>query len=100
MPKLSDVTRGRVLFGGDYNPEQWPEETWHEDVRLMRDAGVNSVTMGVFSWAKLEPRPGERCGGLPATGTTTVGPSTSPPARRRPTATAGAAGSSSPARTT
>jgi beta-galactosidase len=60
MPDLSDATRGRLLFGGDYNPEQWPEETWHDDVRLMKDAGVNSVTLGVFSWAKLEPRPGER----------------------------------------
>ncbi|KMS68255.1 beta-galactosidase [Streptomyces leeuwenhoekii] len=60
MPNLSDATRGRLLYGGDYNPEQWPEETWHEDVRLMKDAGVNSVTLGVFSWSKLEPRPGER----------------------------------------
>ncbi|MFH9982209.1 beta-galactosidase [Streptomyces sp. NPDC017179] len=50
----------RILFGGDYNPEQWPEETWHEDVRLMKDAGVTSVTLGVFSWSKLEPRPGAR----------------------------------------
>ncbi|MFJ8086148.1 beta-galactosidase [Streptomyces sp. NPDC096205] len=57
---LATATRGRLLFGGDYNPEQWPEETWHEDVRLMKDAGVNSVTLGVFSWAKLEPQPGER----------------------------------------
>ncbi|MFJ3984242.1 beta-galactosidase [Streptomyces fungicidicus] len=60
MPRLSDVTRGRLLYGGDYNPEQWPEEVWHEDVRLMKEAGVNSVTLGVFSWSKLEPRPGER----------------------------------------
>ncbi|MEU4875216.1 beta-galactosidase [Streptomyces sp. NPDC021608] len=59
-PGLADVTRGRILFGGDYNPEQWPEETWHEDVRLMREAGVNSVTLGVFSWARLEPEPGAR----------------------------------------
>ncbi|MFJ7074399.1 beta-galactosidase [Streptomyces sp. NPDC098781] len=59
-PALSDATRGRLLFGGDHNPEQWPEETWHEDVRLMKEAGVNSVTLGVFSWAKLEPRPGAR----------------------------------------
>ncbi|MFD9043069.1 beta-galactosidase [Streptomyces bottropensis] len=59
-PSLADATRGRVLFGGDYNPEQWPEETWHEDVRLMREAGVTTVTLGVFSWAKLEPRPGAR----------------------------------------
>ncbi|MET7985907.1 beta-galactosidase [Streptomyces sp. NPDC005281] len=59
-PGLRDATRGRILFGGDYNPEQWPEETWHEDVRLMKEAGVNSVTLGVFSWAMLEPRPGAR----------------------------------------
>ncbi|MEU1295923.1 beta-galactosidase [Streptomyces sp. NPDC005840] len=59
-PGLGAVTRGRILFGGDYNPEQWPEETWHDDVRLMRDAGVNSVTVGVFSWSRLEPRPGAR----------------------------------------
>ncbi|MFF1277393.1 beta-galactosidase [Streptomyces marokkonensis] len=59
-PTLADATRGRILYGGDYNPEQWPEEVWHEDVRLMKQAGVNSVTLGVFSWAKLEPRPGER----------------------------------------
>ena len=49
----------RLLYGGDYNPEQWPEEVWTEDVRLMREAGVNLVSLGIFSWAKLEPRPGE-----------------------------------------
>ncbi len=58
MPRLSDVTRGRLIYGGDYNPEQWPEEVWHEDVALMREAGVNLVTVGVFSWGKLEPAPG------------------------------------------
>lgn len=60
MPNLHDATRGRVLFGGDYNPEQWPEEVWAQDARLMEEAGVNSVTLGVFSWAKIEPRPGAR----------------------------------------
>ncbi|MFC9248765.1 beta-galactosidase [Streptomyces sp. NPDC057136] len=60
MPSLRDATRGRILFGGDYNPEQWPEEVWAEDARLMREAGVNSVTLGVFSWATIEPRPGAR----------------------------------------
>ncbi len=58
MPELSDVTRGRLLYGGDYNPEQWPEEVWFEDVALMREAGVNLVTVGVFSWGRLEPSPG------------------------------------------
>lgn len=60
MPSLHDATRGRVLFGGDYNPEQWPEEVWADDVRLMKEAGVTSVTLGVFSWAMIEPRPGAR----------------------------------------
>ncbi|OLE27022.1 MAG: beta-galactosidase [Catenulispora sp. 13_1_20CM_3_70_7] len=60
MPSLDDATRGRVLFGGDYNPEQWPREVWDEDVRLMREAGVNLATVGVFSWALLEPTPAER----------------------------------------
>jgi beta-galactosidase len=41
-------------FGGDYNPEQWPPEVWEEDMRLMADAGVNVVTLGVFSWGALE----------------------------------------------
>jgi beta-galactosidase len=48
-----------MIYGGDYNPEQWPEEVWDEDVRLMREVGVNLVSLGIFSWAKLEPHPGE-----------------------------------------
>jgi beta-galactosidase len=49
----------RIHFGGDYNPEQWPEEVWAEDARLMKEAGVTMVTAGIFSWAKVEPRPGD-----------------------------------------
>ncbi len=49
----------RVAFGGDYNPEQWPREVWDEDMRLMREAGVSFVTLGVFSWSWLEPTKGE-----------------------------------------
>ena len=45
-------------FGGDWNPEQWPSSVWDEDLRLMREAHVNLVTLGVFSWAYLEPTPG------------------------------------------
>ncbi|MFI6498836.1 beta-galactosidase [Nonomuraea typhae] len=47
-----------LLFGGDYNPEQWPEEVWAEDMRLMAEAGVNMATVAVFSWSRLEPRRG------------------------------------------
>lgn len=49
---------GGLAFGGDYNPEQWDEQTWKEDDELMRAAGVNLVTVGVFSWALLEPEEG------------------------------------------
>ena len=47
-----------LAYGGDYNAEQWPEAVWAEDVRLMREAGVTMVTVGVFSWALLEPSEG------------------------------------------
>ncbi|MFG3679962.1 beta-galactosidase [Micromonospora chalcea] len=47
-----------IWYGADYNPEQWPEQTWAEDVELMRRAGVNLVSVGIFSWALLEPTPG------------------------------------------
>lgn len=58
LGRISDRLGG-IAYGGDYNPEQWPREVWLEDVRLMRDAGVNLVTVGVFSWALLEPKPGQ-----------------------------------------
>ena len=48
-----------LLYGGDYNPDQWPEEVWVEDVRLMREAGVNLVSLGIFSWSRLEPSEGQ-----------------------------------------
>ncbi|MCF2130245.1 beta-galactosidase [Strepomyces sp. STD 3.1] len=47
----------RLAFGADYNPEQWPREVWEEDVRLMREAGVTIVSLGIFSWARLQPGP-------------------------------------------
>lgn len=47
-----------IHFGADYNPEQWPEEVWEEDIGLMKQAHVTMVTAGIFSWAKAEPRPG------------------------------------------
>ncbi|TCO47085.1 beta-galactosidase [Kribbella antiqua] len=53
LPRLTGMG-----YGGDYNPEQWPEQTWYEDVRLMREAGVNLVSVGIFAWAMLEPSPG------------------------------------------
>lgn len=48
-----------LCYGGDYNPEQWPREVWVEDIALMREAGINLVSVGIFSWVLLEPREGE-----------------------------------------
>ncbi|MDN3495849.1 beta-galactosidase [Planococcus sp. APC 4015] len=48
------MTARRLLFGGDYNPEQWDEDIWREDIRLMHDARVTTVTLGVFAWGFLE----------------------------------------------
>jgi beta-galactosidase len=52
------IALDHLAYGGDYNPEQWPEAIWREDVALMREAGVNLVSVGIFSWALLEPEPG------------------------------------------
>ena len=51
----------KFIFGGDYNPEQWraTPEVWDEDMRLMKLANWNEATIGVFSWAEIEPREGE-----------------------------------------
>lgn len=48
----------RIWYGSDYNPDQWPEEVWDDDVRLMKKAGVNLVSVGIFSWAKIETSEG------------------------------------------
>jgi len=48
------------LHGGDYNPDQWARtpEIWDEDLRLMHLAGCNAMSVGIFSWASLEPAEG------------------------------------------
>ncbi|MFI7277469.1 beta-galactosidase [Streptomyces sp. NPDC049879] len=51
----ADPATPRFAFGADYNPEQWPRETWPEDIRLMREAGVNIVSLAIFSWARIQP---------------------------------------------
>ena len=57
-PPGKGVRRPDIWFGGDYNPEQWDAAVWAEDDALMREARVNTVTVGVFSWALLEPAEG------------------------------------------
>jgi len=45
-------------FGVSYYPEQWPESYWEDDARRMQECGVNTVRMGEFGWALMEPREG------------------------------------------
>jgi beta-galactosidase len=47
----------KVLYGGDYNPEQWPEDVWEQDYRLFDAARIDTVTLGVFDWALTQPAP-------------------------------------------
>jgi len=55
-----DFARGGILFGGDYNPDQWLRSpgVLAEDLRMMPLAGFNTATLGVFAWAALEPEEG------------------------------------------
>lgn len=58
---INDKRIKKVLYGGDYNPEQWPETIWEEDMRLFRLAGIDIVTLNVFSWAALQPDENTYC---------------------------------------
>lgn len=53
----------QILYGGDYNPDQWLDnpEILEQDIQYMKEAGINTVSMGIFSWSVLEPREGEYC---------------------------------------
>lgn len=45
----------KIWYGGDYNPEQWPEEAQVKDMELLKEAGIDIVTLNVFNWALLQP---------------------------------------------
>ncbi len=55
---MKEPWTNKIFYGGDYNPDQWDEATIDEDMRLFKEAGINLVTLPVFSWAKLEPDEG------------------------------------------
>ena len=58
MPELKLPFLGH---GGDYNPDQWRDcpEILDEDIRLMKLAGCNLMSVGIFAWSALEPAEGE-----------------------------------------
>ncbi|MFB6848734.1 beta-galactosidase [Streptomyces sp. NPDC056373] len=47
----------KIRYGGDHNPEQWPQEVWDEDHRLFTRAGIDTLTVGVFTWSLTQPAP-------------------------------------------
>ena len=61
MKKYTCESFPHLIHGADYNPEQWMDYDgiWDEDMRLRKLANCNEMTVGIFSWAKLEPREGE-----------------------------------------
>ena len=56
-----EVNFGKMLHGGDYNPEQWlhSPEILEKDIEYFKKAKINEVSLGIFSWAVLEPVEGE-----------------------------------------
>jgi beta-galactosidase len=49
------ASSSKIPYGGDYNPEQWPQEVWDGDHRLFTRAGIDTLTVGVFSWSLVQP---------------------------------------------
>ena len=54
-PELLTADGRGIAFGGDYNPDQWSEDIWDDDIRLMKQAGVNTVAVAIFSWDRIQP---------------------------------------------
>lgn len=50
----------KIFYGADYNPEQWLDspEILEKDLELMKQAHCSIMSVGIFSWAKLEPQEG------------------------------------------
>ena len=57
-PLVPGWATGTITLGCDYNPEQWDEATWADDIALMRELGVDLVAINIFGWAQLQPQPG------------------------------------------
>ncbi|MDR6972760.1 beta-galactosidase [Leifsonia shinshuensis] len=59
LTRNADDSGSRIVFGCDYNPEQWDRSVWAEDIRLMVESGVSLVAINVFGWAQVQPNPDE-----------------------------------------
>jgi len=59
MEKFIEKDMKQLLFGAAYYDEYMPYERLDKDVEMMKKAGINSATLGVFSWSVYEPSEGE-----------------------------------------
>lgn len=61
MKKYINEKFPHITHGGDYNPDQWQDcpEILSEDMRLMKLANCNEMTLGIFAWTALEPEEGK-----------------------------------------
>ena len=64
------IEYGHFLHGGDYNPEQWLDrpDILQKDIEYFKEAHINTVSVGIFSWAVLEPEEGKYNPGSPSHG--------------------------------
>ncbi|MEE8831822.1 beta-galactosidase [Leuconostoc gelidum] len=58
MPNSLQISK--FLHGGDYNPEQWIDnpDIIDRDFTLFEQSKINTFTLGIFAWTKLEPKEG------------------------------------------
>jgi beta-galactosidase len=45
----------KIAYGGDWNPEQWDRAVWREDVRLFKEAGIDLLSINIFTWTLMQP---------------------------------------------
>lgn len=57
---MNILDNNALLHGCDYNPDQWLDrpDILEEDIRLMKIAKINCVSLGIFAWSTLEPQDG------------------------------------------
>ncbi len=58
MERLSDH---KLRLGVCYYPEHWPETLWAEDLRRMKEYGIEYVRIAEFAWCLFEPTEGRYC---------------------------------------
>ena len=50
-----EVIMQNLYHGAAFYPELWDEEIIEQDIKLMKETGINVARIGEFAWAKMEP---------------------------------------------